>query len=87
MTTQPRRSRLTRACPSLAALITAFHVVKLGGIAVNLALFPVLRAGQDAPGRRPASTRMCNYLAAIYAAKGKARTSITASGYSGLRPV
>jgi glycosyltransferase involved in cell wall biosynthesis len=37
-------------------LIIAFHVVKLGGIAANLVMFPVLRASPGAPGGRPATS-------------------------------
>jgi glycosyltransferase involved in cell wall biosynthesis len=35
----------------LTGLITVFHAVKLGGIAANMIMFPVLRADPDAPGR------------------------------------
>ena len=54
MPTRPQGSRPTLPCPSLVALIAAFHVVKLGGIVVNLVMFPVLRVGQGTPGGRPA---------------------------------
>lgn len=57
MPTQPRGKSRTFQYRWLASLIAGFHVMKLGGIAVNLAMFPALRAAAaGAPGRRPVTS-------------------------------
>jgi hypothetical protein len=40
----------------LIAAVGAFHLVKLGGIAVNLAMFPALRPARGRPAPRPATS-------------------------------
>lgn len=45
-----------RARTALTAMVTGFHLAKLGGIAVNLVMFPVLRPGGGEPARRPATS-------------------------------
>ena len=41
---------------TVAVLVTAFHLAKLGGIMVNLVTFPVLRPQPQAAGERPATS-------------------------------